>query len=104
MCGRYAVAATVEQIVARFNANPAPEGQEWTPRYNLAPSQANPVVVRDDEPVGERIPEDLPGVGARVAAHDRAAREPLGRRELLWPILGASGVSLVAGVLMLWLW
>jgi putative SOS response-associated peptidase YedK len=102
MCGRYAVAATVEQIVARFNANPAPEGQEWAPRYNVAPSQANPVVVRDDDtrlafmqwglvPAWSKEPKtSYSTINARVeTVADKATyRTPLRRQRCLVPATG----------------
>ena len=58
MCGRYDLTVTAQELVARFGAAVASLGDnsvgvtangnaEWRPRYNIAPSQRNPVVVRD---------------------------------------------------------
>jgi putative SOS response-associated peptidase YedK len=58
MCGRYDLTATAQELVERFGVPVVPLGDdsvgvtangnaEWRPRYNIAPSQRNPVVVRD---------------------------------------------------------
>jgi putative SOS response-associated peptidase YedK len=49
MCGRYTLTATPQQIALRFGVDPAPVA-DLAPRYNIAPSQANPVVVNQDGP------------------------------------------------------
>lgn len=62
MCGRYDLDASAEELAARFgvplrdlSVNLNVKGG-WRPRYNIAPSQHNPVVVRrghgSDESVG----------------------------------------------------
>src|SRR5437016_953095 len=43
MCGRYELVATAEQLVARFALSTTPEA--LSPRLNIAPGQANPVIV-----------------------------------------------------------
>ncbi|MGA7732795.1 MAG: SOS response-associated peptidase [Chloroflexia bacterium] len=59
MCGRYDLNATALAIAARFGLSARVEdgkgdadatsniGMVWQPRYNIAPDQNNPVVVRD---------------------------------------------------------
>lgn len=42
MCGRYTLRLTSEQLQAIFNF--LREVEEWQPRYNIAPSQKNPVI------------------------------------------------------------
>jgi putative SOS response-associated peptidase YedK len=63
MCGRYDLNATALEIAARFSARLRGETDSgdagagvishlsagWQPRYNIAPSQNNPVIVRDAE-------------------------------------------------------
>ena len=53
MCGRYDLIATIAELAARFGV-PSRElsvpvtlnqGTEWQPRYNIAPTQHNPVVL-----------------------------------------------------------
>lgn len=51
MCGRYDLIAIDQALVTRFGVAPEPgevgQGPEgWQPRYNIVPSQLNPVVVR----------------------------------------------------------
>ncbi|WP_459556754.1 SOS response-associated peptidase [Lacunimicrobium album] len=41
MCGRYTLRATAEQLQEIFNFI---RDADWTPRYNIAPSQMNPVI------------------------------------------------------------
>jgi putative SOS response-associated peptidase YedK len=56
MCGRYDLNATALQIAARFQAQLSEVSgsdesnviAEWRPRYNMAPQQDNPVIVRDN--------------------------------------------------------
>ena len=45
MCGRYTL-TDVEELIARFQAEPG--SLELAPRYNVAPEQVQPVVVRDE--------------------------------------------------------
>jgi putative SOS response-associated peptidase YedK len=49
MCGRYDLVVIGQALAARFGVTPEQAGevaQAWQPRYNIAPSQLNPVVVR----------------------------------------------------------
>lgn len=58
MCGRYDLNASVEELAARFGVQlravsmeaTAAEGVDggWQPRYNIAPGQYNPVVIKDE--------------------------------------------------------
>jgi putative SOS response-associated peptidase YedK len=60
MCGRYDLIVNVQALAARFNASlealgAEKEGQElrgWQPRYNIAPSQRNPVVIAGEQGSG----------------------------------------------------
>jgi putative SOS response-associated peptidase YedK len=48
MCGRYDLIVIGQALAARFGVAPEQAGevgQDWRPRYNIAPSQLNPVVV-----------------------------------------------------------
>lgn len=48
MCGRYDLVVIGQALAARFGVAPEQAGevaQGWQPRYNIAPSQLNPVVV-----------------------------------------------------------
>jgi len=55
MCGRYDLNITAMELAARFKAQLLKTSPEvtpnlavgWQPRYNIAPGQHNPVVVRD---------------------------------------------------------
>jgi putative SOS response-associated peptidase YedK len=55
MCGRYDLVVTGGMLAARFGVSAGKAGedleawQEWQPRYNIAPSQLNPVVVTADD-------------------------------------------------------
>jgi len=52
MCGRYDLIVTGQALAARFGVAPEQAGevgQNWQPRYNIAPSQLNPVVVTADD-------------------------------------------------------
>ena len=46
MCGRYTL-TDIEELITRFQAEPG--GFELTPRYNVAPEQFQPVVIRDEK-------------------------------------------------------
>jgi putative SOS response-associated peptidase YedK len=51
MCGRYDLVVTGGMLAARFGVfsdEAGEELQDWQPRYNIAPSQLNPVVVTAD--------------------------------------------------------
>src|SRR6476659_3210485 len=102
MCGRYALAATVDQIVARFAAAPPAEGATWAPHYNLAPSQNNPVVVGNGSahlalmqwglvPSWSKEPKtEYSTINARIeAAAERSTyRTPFRRQRCLVPATG----------------
>ena len=54
MCGRYDLIVNIQALAARFNASlealaVGNEGEEWQPRYNIAPSQRNPVVTAGEQ-------------------------------------------------------
>lgn len=51
MCGRYTLAAGSEELVEAFEVPPLTF--DWSPRYNIAPGQAAPVVATDRR--GRRI-------------------------------------------------
>jgi putative SOS response-associated peptidase YedK len=48
MCGRYSQSQTPEKLIQRF-AIKGPPPKDLKPRYNIAPSQSAPVVVRFEE-------------------------------------------------------
>ncbi|KAA0232178.1 MAG: SOS response-associated peptidase, partial [Armatimonadetes bacterium] len=50
MCGRFTLAATLDQILARYGLMAA-AAFDWKPRYNIAPTQDHPVIFAED---GER--------------------------------------------------
>ncbi|MGD8377411.1 MAG: SOS response-associated peptidase [Acidobacteriota bacterium] len=103
MCGRYTLTTTGSLIGDLFDLRETPQ---LAPRYNIAPSQAAPVV-RRDESSGDRVLERLrwglvpawsrepPGAEARMinarsetAASKPAFRDPLRRRRCLVPADG----------------
>lgn len=45
MCGRYRLSRRKQIIEERFDA--APEAEDWSPRYNIAPTQPVPVIRRE---------------------------------------------------------
>jgi putative SOS response-associated peptidase YedK len=52
MCGRYDLVVTGGMLAARFGVSSDDGGEDWQawqPRYNIAPSQLNPVVVTADD-------------------------------------------------------
>lgn len=52
MCGRYDLVVIGQALAARFGVAPEQArevAQDWQPRYNIAPSQLNPVVVTADD-------------------------------------------------------
>lgn len=52
MCGRYDLVVTGETLAVRFGVALGEAGenmQDWQPRYNIAPSQLNPVIVTADD-------------------------------------------------------
>ena len=51
MCGRYTLTAPVDQVVEVFEVGRLAFG-DWTPRFNIAPSQTAPVLLQSGE--GER--------------------------------------------------
>ncbi len=99
MCGRYTLAAGADELVEAFDV-PAPTF-ELTPRYNIAPSQAVPVVAEDRH--GRRmglltwglVPGwiEEPGAGMINARSESVAtkpsfREAFARRRCLVPADG----------------
>ncbi|MEO8286584.1 MAG: SOS response-associated peptidase family protein [Chloroflexota bacterium] len=51
MCGRYDQIVIGQALAARFRVAPEQAGEvreNWLPRYNIAPSQLNPVIVIAD--------------------------------------------------------
>ena len=55
MCGRYDLVVIGQALAARFGIAPEQAGEiaqgleAWQPRYNIAPSQLNPIVTADDQ-------------------------------------------------------
>ena len=55
MCGRYDLVVIGQALAARFGIAPEQAGEiaqgleAWQPRYNIAPSQLNPVIVTADD-------------------------------------------------------
>jgi len=49
MCGRYALAQEYEALKIRFGFADDVRAFAFRPRYNIAPSQLNPVIIGDDE-------------------------------------------------------
>lgn len=103
MCGRYRLSRRKEALSEHFGADF--EDLDWTPRYNLAPTQPVPVMRRDPE--GPTLQATLmrwglipswatdPGIGARTinarsetAASRPSFREPLQKRRCLIPADG----------------
>jgi putative SOS response-associated peptidase YedK len=102
MCGRYTLTATPQQIALRFGVDPAPVATDLAPRYNIAPSQANPVVINQDGPAlalmqwglipaWSREPSSrYSTINARIetVAEKPAFRGPLRSRRCLVPATG----------------
>jgi putative SOS response-associated peptidase YedK len=105
MCGRYVLAAGLDEIAAYFAGQPAHEGLwTWEPNWNMAPAIVAPVVALNGQ--GERsvvpmrwglhphwrkeMPEGRPLFNARVeTAHEKASfRTPWKRRRALVPAHG----------------
>lgn len=101
MCGRYTLTVDLIDLMTRFNA--LLSNIEWTPRYNLAPSQKGLVVIRADK---QNILKEMkwgliphwakdPGIGnrlinARLENLDEKAsfRESLQKRRCIIPADG----------------
>lgn len=49
MCGRYSLQAITGQVAARFHVPTANISADVEPRYNIAPSQMNPVIIADGD-------------------------------------------------------
>lgn len=105
MCGRYVLAASLEEVAAYFAGEPAHPGLwTWEPNYNIAPSVVAPVValngagVRSVVPMRwglhphwrKEMPEGRPLFNARVetAAEKPSFRTPWKRRRALVPMNG----------------
>ncbi len=102
MCGRYGLGASGADLIARFGAVGGQAGFEWTPRYNVAPSQQAPVVIRDPDrrlvrmrwglvPAWSRTPRPAyQTINARLETlHEKPTyRQLLGRRRCLVPATG----------------
>jgi putative SOS response-associated peptidase YedK len=103
MCGRYRLSRRKELVEEYFDALPGDE--DWTPRYNIAPTQPVPVIRQNPkEPRRELslvrwglIPswsKDMSGAGMMInarsetAATKRAFRDPLTSRRCLIPADG----------------
>lgn len=101
MCGRYTLTVGLEELEARYSCPPS--GLEWSPRYNVAPSQENLVVIRADKqnylkqmkwgliPHWNKDLKKLPGlINARVETLDSkpAFRQALLSRRCLVPADG----------------
>jgi len=105
MCGRYVLAARLEQIAKYFNGEVAHEGLwTWEPNWNMAPAIVAPVIALNG--LGERsvvpmrwglhphwrkeMPEGRPLFNARVetASEKPSFRTPWKRRRALVPMNG----------------
>lgn len=47
MCGRYALAADPDELLAAYGVEPDPASPPPVPRYNIAPTQEVPIIVAD---------------------------------------------------------
>jgi putative SOS response-associated peptidase YedK len=103
MCGRYTLTPSADELVEVFDVDEL-TFEDWAPRYNLAPTQDAPVIIRGPE--GERrmglmrwglVPgwADDPGIGNRLinarsetVARRSAFREAFASRRCLVPADG----------------
>jgi putative SOS response-associated peptidase YedK len=103
MCGRYAVNANLDKIMERFGVTTTPQGVALEPRFNVAPGQANPVIVAGEAdrtltlmqwglvPGWAKEPKsDYSTINARVetVAEKPTYRTPLRRQRCLVPATG----------------
>ncbi len=102
MCGRYALNANLNDIIERFGVVKTAQGVVLEPRFNVAPSQANPVITGDGErtltlmqwglvPSWAKSPKgDYSTINARVetVADKPTYRTPLRRQRCLVPATG----------------
>src|SRR5439155_23796391 len=119
MCGRYDLDATAEELAARFGVPlrdvsvPVAAGVTahvnnvivgWRPRYNIAPRQHNPVVMRDGSGHGQlelmqwglvpawsreaRVAYSTINARAETVASKPAFRKPLATQRCLVPATG----------------
>jgi len=105
MCGRYTLAANLDQIATRFGAKTSSDGLwSWDPRYNVSPASVVPVIAFDG--AGDRKvvpmrwglhpswrkepPSGRPLFNARVetAKEKPSFRTPYKRRRALIPTTG----------------
>ena len=97
MCGRYTL-SNAERMRARFQIDAA--GLGLAPRYNVAPQQVMPVVIRDDRnrvemmqwgliPAWSKEPKSV-AINARIEGifHKPAFRSPIRYRRCLVPATG----------------
>jgi putative SOS response-associated peptidase YedK len=49
VCGRYTLKVDTRQVAARFHVPPANVSAVSDPRYNIAPSQMNPVIIANGD-------------------------------------------------------
>jgi len=110
MCGRYTLAARLDEIAAYFKAKSGPKGEDgnplwdWEPNYNIAPTTVIPVIAFDGRKTRKIVPmrwglhphwkkqppEGRPLFNARLeTAHEKASfRTPFRRRRALIPTTG----------------
>lgn len=103
MCGRYALSAKINEIIERFSVTTTLQGVQLEPRYNVAPGQANPVIVRGEDertltlmqwglvPGWAKEPKsDYSTINARVetVAEKPTYRTPLRQHRCLVPATG----------------
>jgi putative SOS response-associated peptidase YedK len=103
MCGRYALSAKINEIIERFSVTTTPQGVQVEPRFNVAPGQANPVIIAGEDartltlmqwglvPSWAKEPKsDYSTINARVetVGEKPTYRTPLRRQRCLVPATG----------------
>ena len=107
MCGRYTLQAPADELVEVFGVDEL-TFEDWQPRYNLAPTQDAPVILRGR--AGERrmglmrwglVPywADDPGIGNKLinARSETVATKPAFRDAFAARRCGLHGDDLVVG-------
>ncbi len=111
MCGRYTLKVDTSQVAARFHVPPTDVSVETGPRYNIAPSQMNPVIIADGDNHLELMQWGLipawskeaktsySTINARVETVATASsyRKPLRRQRCLVPATGFYEWQVIGG-------